>query len=138
MGRSSTRTRSPTTNRRNNSTQAQPVPQSQSVPQAQSVPQSQSVPQAQPVQQSTMGDAIKSGVGMGLGIEAVRGAMGMFKGDSSNSVQNTPIDKDTEKMCESFEKVLINCMNATPSECTDVFNAFQLCKKIHEQNTPSL
>ena len=110
------------TSRRRSSTPVKKQQVPQTVPKQTSQPVPQQASQPVPQQASTLGDAIKSGVGMGLGIEAVRGAIGMFK----NNEQPVEVNKNIN-VCEKFNEELVNCMNKTPDNCKDIFNALQLC-----------
>lgn len=70
-------------------------------------------------QGSTFGDAIKSGVGLGIGMEAVRGVTGMMKSSPSQVTNENP--------CIQPHNELLQCLNEKHFDCTEFLNSYNAC-----------
>ena len=95
------------------------APTSRNVPQ----PKQQHQPtQPQSMPSSSFGEAVKGGIGMGLGIEAVRGAIGAFSNSNTQS-QHKP--ENQYQPCDDLKKLLINCDDS--KNCEVYLKAYQSC-----------
>lgn len=90
------------------------------VPQTKQPQPTQPQSQPQPMHGSSFGDAVKGGIGMGLGIEAVRGAIGAF----SNS-NTEPQPQNQYHPCDDLKKLLIKCDDS--KNCEVYLKAYQSC-----------
>ena len=70
-------------------------------------------------QGSTFGEAIKSGVGLGIGMEAVRGVTGMIK--------SSPSEVTNENPCVHPHNELMKCLNEKYFDCTEFLNSYNAC-----------
>ena len=85
-------------------------------------PQQRQSTQPQPMPGSSFGDAVKGGIGMGLGIEAVRGAIGAFS-NSESQPQSQP--QPQYHPCDDLKKLLIKCDDS--KNCEVYLKAYQSC-----------
>jgi hypothetical protein len=108
------------------------VPQTQPTTPKQSHrdPQAQQQPQMQ--QGSTFGEAVKSGIGMGVGIEAVRGAIGMLSGN--NRQQDNINNQDVFEKCKLHHDEFSKCLQKNPEMCYDYYQKLSDCMLSHQNN----
>ena len=85
-------------------------------------PQQRQSTQPQSMPGSSFGDAVKGGIGMGLGIEAVRGAIGAFS-NSNTEPQSQP--QPQYHPCDDLKKLLIKCDDS--KNCEVYLKAYQSC-----------
>jgi len=104
------------------------------VPQSQPTTQPQKQPQTQPQMQqgSTFGQAVKSGIGMGVGIEAVRGAIGMFNGN--NRQQDNTNNQDVFEKCKLHHDEFSKCLQKNPEMCYDYYQKLSECMLSYQNN----
>jgi len=106
------------------------VPQTQPTTQPQKQPQPQPQPQMQ--QGSTFGEAVKSGIGMGVGIEAVRGAIGIFSGN--NRQQDNTNNQDVFEKCKLHHDEFSKCLQKNPEMCYDYYQKLSECMLSYQNN----
>lgn len=80
--------------------------------------------QPQSMSGSSFGDAVKGGIGMGLGIEAVRGAIGAFS-NSEPQTQPQSQPQPQNHPCDDLKKLLIKCDDS--KICEVYLKAYQSC-----------
>ena len=100
--------------------------QSQSKP-ASSSPSARPAP-VQPTTASTgntFGDAVKSGIGMGVGIEAVRSVAGMMRSSDDTQKETSA----SHHPCVQTHNELMKCLNEKSFDCYDLLNNYNLCLK---------
>jgi hypothetical protein len=97
---------------------------SSSVPQTKQSQQPQPQSHPQPMPGSSFGDAVKGGIGMGLGIEAVRGAIGAFSNREPQS-QSQPQNQTQYHPCDDLKNLLIKCDDS--KNCDVYLKAYQSC-----------
>ena len=102
---------------------------SNKTPQMRSNPQP--TPQPYQPQQSTFGDAVKSGIGLGIGMEAVRGVTGaVFGGSNNQTVNNIPASASanvTEPKCKLQHDELMLCLKNNNFDCKYLFTQYNTC-----------
>jgi len=92
-------------------------------------PQQRQSTQPQPMPGSSFGDAVKGGIGMGLGIEAVRGAIGAFSNNNSEpQPQSQSQHQSQNHPCDDLKNLLIKCDDS--KNCEVYLKAYQSC--MHE------
>ena len=97
---------------------------SNNVPQTKQPQPTQPQSHPQPMPGSSFGDAVKGGIGMGLGIEAVRGAIGAFS--NSNTEPQTQYQPQNQyHPCDDLKKLLIKCDDS--KNCEVYLKAYQSC-----------
>ena len=62
-------------------------------------------------QGSTFGDAIKSGVGLGIGMEAVRGVTGMMKSSPSQVTNENPCIQPHNELLQCLNENILTAQN---------------------------
>lgn len=104
------------------------------------VPKTTSVPVSTPPQQQTgssFGEAVKSGIGLGVGMEAVRTVTGMM-GSNSAPQQHNPSQNQNQNLnqnpCLQSHDELMKCLNEQHFNCYDLLNSYNACLKTHQQN----
>ena len=110
------------------------------VPQTKPQPHTQRQPQPQPHKQqqskmqqgSTFGEAVKSGIGMGVGIEAVRGAIGMFSGN--NRQQENTNNQDVFENCKLHHDEFSKCLQKKSEMCYDYYQKLSDCMLSNQNN----
>jgi len=98
------------------------------------VPKTTSVPVSTPPQQQTgssFGEAVKSGIGLGVGMEAVRTVSGMM---GSNSTPQQHNQSQNQNPCLQTHDELMKCLNEQHFNCYDLLNSYNACLKTHQQN----
>lgn len=115
MGRSSSRRSTP---KRNYPAKQTPQPTTPTVPQ----------------QSSTFGDAVKGGVGMGLGIEAVRAGIGAVTGGvaTPNQAEQTFEQPQIQEVCKYQKDALLACATSNSFDCTEFMQAYRNCINTHQ------
>ena len=98
------------------------VPQTKQPQQPQPNQQQPQPNQQQPMPGSSFGDAVKGGIGMGLGIEAVRGAIGAF---SNREPQSQTQPQTQYHPCDDLKNLLIKCDDS--KNCDVYLKAYQSC-----------
>lgn len=99
---------------------------------------SSSQPQGQPhpQQTSSLGEAVKSGIGLGIGMEAVRGVVGALSGTTGQQQQHqehqqqqtfTGINDNSKSICETYHSDLLTCLKDDKINCETLFLQYKDC-----------
>lgn len=99
---------------------------------------SQGQRQPQPQQTSSFGEAVKSGIGLGIGMEAVRGVVGALSGSTGHQQQHeehqqqhtfTGIHENdnTKSICDTYHSDLLTCLKDNKINCETLFLQYKDC-----------
>ena len=96
--------------------------------------QTRGQPQPQPQQTSSFGEAVKSGIGLGIGMEAVRGVAGALSGSSYQQQHQEPqhqeftgINDNTKSICDTYHSDLLKCLKNDKINCETLFLQYKDC-----------
>tara|TARA_B100001287_G_C22655576_1_gene517499 strand:- start:726 stop:1118 length:393 start_codon:yes stop_codon:yes gene_type:complete len=95
-----------------------------------------------------VGESMKQGFGLGVGLEGARAAVGAVAGVFSGNDEPLPNQdslpnqqKENNEFCQFEKHLLKNCLkenNSSLSECDDYFKVFERCKANSEETIDSL